>query len=94
MIYFTPHSPTGLMKFMVALTCRSLNSLYAQYIEEAKQMCEEEGITCIPLDFFTDEERIGPGTGIPEPTPYGAWILAKRIQEKVLQKIEKEENEV
>ena len=80
-MYFTPYPPTGLMKFAVGLTCRSLNGLYQQYIEEALQMCEEEGITCIPLDFFTgDEAAVETGrTLIPEPTPYGAWKLAKMI---------------
>ena len=49
-------------------------------------MCAEEGITCIPLDFFGDDEKaVDTGrTLIPEPTPYGAWSLAKMIQEKVL----------
>ena len=94
MIYFTPYSLTGIMKFAVALTCRNLNSLYAQLLEEAEQMCQEEGITCIKLDSFTGEERANPGTGIPEPTPYGAWRLAKLIQEPVLKQIEKEEGEV
>ena len=70
------------MKFAVALQCRSLMRLYQQYIEEAEQMCAEEGVTCIALDTFTDDERANPGTGIPEPTPYGAWVLARMIQEK------------
>ena len=81
------------MKFAVALTCRNLNRLYTQYIEESKQICAEEGVTCIPLDHFTDDERANPGSGIPEPTPYGAWALAKLIQEGVLQQIQKEEKE-
>ena len=55
-------------------------------------MCEEEGVHCIPLDHFTDKERIGPGTGIPEPTPFGAISLAKLIQENMFKQIESEEN--
>ena len=56
-------------------------------------MCAEEGITCIPLDFFGDDEKaVDTGrTLIPEPTPFGAWSLAKMIQEKVQKQIENEE---
>ena len=54
-------------------------------------MCAEEGVTCISLDIFGDLERANPGTGIPEPTPYGAWKLAKMIQEKVCEQMKKEE---
>ena len=43
------------------------------------------------LDFFGDAEKADPGTMIPEPTPYGAWKLAKMIQEIVLTQIRKEE---
>ena len=58
-------------------------------------MCAEECVTCIALDIFTDAEKaVDTGrTLIPEPTPYGAWRLAKMIQEVVLKQIEIEENE-
>ena len=42
-------------------------------------MCAEEGVTCIALDYWGDDEKANPGSGIPEPTPYGAWELAKTI---------------
>ena len=94
-IYFTPYPPTGFMKFAVRLTCKNLDNLYHQFIEEAEAMCAEEGVTCIPLDFFGDDEKaVDTGrTLIPEPTPYGAWKLASMIQERVLATIEKEESE-
>ena len=37
------------------------------------------------LSFFGDNEKADPGTFIPEPTPYGAWKLAKMIQVIVLE---------
>jgi len=92
MFYLTPYPPTSLMKVAVRLTCRgNLSALYEQCVCEAKQMCENQGIKCIPLDHFGDEERIGPGTGIPEPTPKGAKELALLIQEAVLSRIQVEE---
>ena len=80
MFYLTPYPPTGLMKFAVCITARrSLSAIYQQCLEVANQTCAEEGISCIPLDHFGDDERANPGTGIPEPTPRGAWVLAKLI---------------
>ena len=90
--YMTPYSPTGLMKFGVALMCKSLSGLYSQYIRESKQLCEEEGINIITLDHFTNKERVGPGTGIPEPTREGALALAVLIQKGVLRWVKEEEN--
>ena len=55
-------------------------------------MCAEENVTCMALDFFGDDERANPGTGIPEPTPYGAWKLAKMVQERVCEVMKKEES--
>ena len=54
-------------------------------------MCIEEGITCIPLDHWTDKERTGSG---PDPTPHGAQVLANYIQEHVLLQIQKEEGHI
>merc|ERR1712059_195511 len=72
--YFTPYPPTGLMKFAVCLRARRrLGTIYEECLEVAQKACDEEGITCIPLDHFGDDERANPGTGIPEPTPYGAF---------------------
>ena len=83
--YFPPYTPTKLMKFAVCLRARrSLGTIYEQCIEVAKKTCAEEGIGFINLDHFGDDERANPGTGIPEPTPYGAWALAKLIQEHTL----------
>ena len=70
-----------------------LGQLYEQYLTEAKAMCEEEGIHYIPLDHFTDRERKNPGSGIPEPTPYGAISLAKLIQEGMFKQMEIEEGQ-
>ena len=92
--YMTPYTPTGLMKTAVFISGRGdLTKLYKQYITEAKVMCEEEGIHYIPLDHFTDRERKNPGSGIPEPTPYGAISLAKLIQEGMFKQIEIEEGQ-
>ena len=91
--YMTPYPPTGLMKTAVFASGRgNLSKLYKQFIREAKAMCEEEGTQFIPLDHFKDKERDNAGTGIPEPTPYGAIALAKLIQEAVARQIEIEEN--
>ena len=79
MMFMTPYPPTLLMKAAVRLMCKSLGALYAQMLGEARAMCDEEGIGYIPLDHFTDRERKGPGTGIPEPTPAGARALAELI---------------
>ena len=58
---------------------KDLNAIYGNYIEKAKQMCIEEGITCIPLDHWTNKEKIeSPGSG-PDPTPHGAQLLASYI---------------
>ena len=85
MIFFTPYPPTSIMKVGVAVTgFKNLNKIYKQMIEESKVMADEEGITCIPLDFFGDNERKVERGHIPEPTPYGAWKLSKLIQENVL----------
>ena len=70
-----------------------LGQLYEQYLTEAKAMCEEEGIHCIPLDHFGINERKGAGTGIPQPTSFGAYSIAKLIQEGMLKQIEEEEKE-
>ena len=47
----------------------------------------------ISLAHFTDNERTGAKTGIPEPTPAGADALAVLIQEAVNKQIEKETGE-
>jgi len=86
--YMTPYPPTGLMKFAVGVTCRgNLSKLYEQCVREAKNVCAKEGVGCIPLDHFGDDERAGPGTGIPEPTPKGARDLAVLIQERIVAQI-------
>ena len=66
--------------------------MYEQFINEALTLCEEEGIGLILLTHFGDQERDDPGSGIPEPTLYGAIQLAKLIQEAMFRQIEKEEN--
>ena len=92
--YFPPYPPTGLMKFAVCLRARkSLGTIYEQCLDVAQKECAAQGITCIMLDHFGDNERANPGTGIPEPTPYGAYALAKLIQEHTLKQIEKEESQ-
>ena len=90
--YMTPYPPTGLMKFAVGITCRgNLGELYEQFLREAKELCAAEGIGYIPLDHLGDSERIGPGTGIPEPTPKGARDLAVLIQECVVAQVQMEQ---
>ena len=91
--YVTPYSPTTPMKIGVALmgSSKSLNGLYSKFIKEAKEMCQEEGVNIITLDHFTDKERIGPGTDIPEPTKQGAFALAVLIQKGVLKWVKEEE---
>ena len=53
-------------------------------LREAHQICAEEGVGYIPLNHFTSRERKAGINGIPEPTPRGAKVLAKMIQEQVL----------
>lgn len=88
LIYMTTYGPNIQMKLLVALGhCQNLMSLYNQLIEEAQEICAEEGVKCICLDDFSEVA----GAGIPEPTPAGAKELAYRIQEAVLAQIAKEE---
>ena len=83
--YFPPYPPTSLMKAAVFVKAgRSLANIYEECLTVADQACKEEGITCVRLDHFGGEERANPGSGIPEPTPYGAFCLAKLIQEHTL----------
>jgi len=90
--YMTPYPPTGLMKFAVGVTCRgNLGELYEQFLRESKHVCAAEGVGRIPLDHLGDDERAGPGTGIPEPTPKGARDLAVLIQQCVVAQIQLEQ---
>lgn len=88
LIYMTTYGPNTRMRLFVALGyCQSLMSLYNRLIAEARTMCEEEGVTCMSLEDFSEVA----GVGIPEPTPLGAKQLAERIQRAVLDQISKEE---
>ena len=51
--YMTPYTPTAVMITGVFATCRgNLSALYKQFINEAKQMCEEEGVNFMPLNHW------------------------------------------
>ena len=93
MFYMTPYPPGDEMIERVAQKGADLMAIYALCIELSKKTCAEEGITCIPLDHFTNKERSDSGTGIPEPTPEGAKALAVLIHDGVLKQIQKEESE-
>mmetsp|Transcript_93917 Transcript_93917/g.166178 ORF Transcript_93917/g.166178 Transcript_93917/m.166178 type:complete len:249 (-) Transcript_93917:59-805(-) len=89
LIYMTTYGPNMRMRLFVSLGyCTSLMTLYNRLIEEALEMCAEEGVHCLTLDDF---DEVG-GVGIPEPTPAGAKDLACRIQRVVLEQIAKEES--
>jgi hypothetical protein len=84
-IYITPYPPSGKMKAAALVgLCKNLNNLYADCIKQAHEVCAKENIHIMDLSFFGDAEKKDPGTMIPEPTPYGAWKLAKMIQVIVL----------
>ena len=92
MLYITPYPPTHLMRLGMALRGQNLDTLYARMVAEAGEMCREEGAACLALDFFGSDEKACDGSLIPEPTRYGAWKLAKLIQEFVLPQIQREES--
>jgi hypothetical protein len=85
-IYITPYPPSMRMKAaaMVGLWT-NLNSLYADCVKQAHEACAQENIHIMDLSSFGSDEKADPGTMIPEPTPYGAWKLAKMIQVIVLE---------
>lgn len=88
LIYMTTYGPNVKMKVFVALGyCTSLMALYNRLVEEAQDICAEEGVKCMALDDFYGVA----GPAIPEPTPEGAKELACRIQKVVLEQIAREE---
>ena len=85
-IYITPYPPSISMKAAALLGLwTNLNSLYAECVKQAHVVCAKENIHIMDLSSFGNDEKADPGTWIPEPTPYGAWKLAKMIQEIVLE---------